>query len=1032
MTVAVPATAAESQRRSNPPQSSTDDDALTIAVTPALEPADEALTVAVAPPSESAADALTIAPSSGAPSLGGAATIAPTATTRVRKKRKGRSADRGPLEVGQSFGPRYHIIRLLGAGGMGAVYQAWDAELGVAVAIKVIRPEVMADPATADEVGRRFKRELLLARQVTHKNVVRIHDLGDIDGIKYITMSYIEGTDLATILKREGKPPIGDTLRMARSVVSGLVAAHAAGVVHRDLKPANIMISKDGEALIMDFGIAHSTGDVAASAIGSGSIPDSMRRAAEHTASTTLGAIVGTLEYMAPEQARGQAVDQRADIYSFGLILYDVLMGRRRAASGESAVAELQRRMTTPPPPLAAIGPDVPPAVAALVARCVEPEAEKRFQSTGELEAELAKLDDEGKVIPIARRVTRRLVVAASLLVLVLLATTFYITRKAVAPPKTHDPVTVLVADFENRTGEPEFNHAIEPTVSRALSEASFITSYDRTRVRANFSVQPPEKLDEASATKLAANLGLGVVLSGSIERRGGGYEVAVKAAQPLTGTVLLSDSRRAANKDQVVEVATRLVTEVRKALGDEQSESDQMFAMRSTSATSLEVVRLYAAGFEAASDAKWDDAETHFLDAVNKDPKSSGFGYQALSAIARNRGKLADAEKYMKQALSQLGGMTERERLATRGSYFSMIGDYEQCVKTYGELLNRYAADVASRNQRALCLSKKREMRAAVDEMQEAVRILPNRVVYRGNLAVYADYASDFTTALKEAQAIKEPYDLGTLAIAFSQLGQGQDAEAAETYRSLAKISTRGGTWGASGLADLALYEGRFSDAVRLFEEGAAADLKAKNPDRAARKLTSSAYAQLLRGQNTAAIAAADKATMLSNAVGVRFLAARTYVEAGAFTKAQKIADDLLKELAPERQAHGKIIAGEIALKKKDAREAVRLFTDANMNLDTWIGHFDLGRAYLELGETAMPQADMEFDLCIQRRGQALALMVDEEPTYGYFPIAYYYQGRVRQALNAAFAEPYGKYLEIRGNSKEDRLVSEVRRIVK
>ena len=152
------------------------------------------------------------------------------------------AGESGPLAPGQSFGPRYHIIRLLGAGGMGAVYQAWDAELGVAVAIKVIRPEAMADATIAADIERRFKRELLLARQVTHKNVVRIHDIGQIEGVKYITMSYVDGVDLATTVKREGRLPVDRVLQIARSVVSGLAAAHAAGVVHRDLKPANIML----------------------------------------------------------------------------------------------------------------------------------------------------------------------------------------------------------------------------------------------------------------------------------------------------------------------------------------------------------------------------------------------------------------------------------------------------------------------------------------------------------------------------------------------------------------------------------------------------------------------------------------------------------------------------------------------------------------------------------------------------------------------------------------------------------------------
>ena len=195
----------------------------------------------------------------------GRATVAATLTPVPMVAVTPSSTDEGPLTPGQAFGARYHIIRLLGAGGMGAVYHAWDAELGVSVAIKVIRPEIMADAIGAAEVGRRFKRELLLARQVTHKNVVRIHDLGEIDGIKYITMSFVDGTDFATHLKQEGKLPVPTVMRLARSVVSGLVAAHTAGVVHRDLKPANIMIGVGGDALIMDFGIARSNGSASRS-----------------------------------------------------------------------------------------------------------------------------------------------------------------------------------------------------------------------------------------------------------------------------------------------------------------------------------------------------------------------------------------------------------------------------------------------------------------------------------------------------------------------------------------------------------------------------------------------------------------------------------------------------------------------------------------------------------------------------------------------------------------------------------------------
>ncbi len=244
----------------------------------------------------------------------------------------------GPLSPGHAFGPRYHIVRLLGIGGMGAVYQAWDAELGVVVAVKVIRPEVAADPAAAAMLERRFKQELLLARQVTHKNVVRIYDLGEIDGIKFITMPFIEGEELASIIRRQDKLPIERVMKIARGIATGLEAAHAAGVVHRDLKPANIMVDTSDEAMIMDFGIARSTGGPNPAA---SDVAAAFKHPAGALGQTMVGAVVGTVQYMAPEQARAEPVDQRADIYAFGLIVYDMLLNQQRARGADTAIAEL-------------------------------------------------------------------------------------------------------------------------------------------------------------------------------------------------------------------------------------------------------------------------------------------------------------------------------------------------------------------------------------------------------------------------------------------------------------------------------------------------------------------------------------------------------------------------------------------------------------------------------------------------------------------------------------------------------------------
>jgi len=910
----------------------------------------------------------------------------------------------GPLRVGQSFGPRYHVIKLLGAGGMGAVYQSWDAELGVAVALKVIRTDSRRSQVSA-EAEKRFKQELLLARQVTHKNVVRIHDLGEIDGIKYITMPYIQGDDLSTVLHRDGKLPIARALRLIRQVAGGLAAAHEAGVVHRDLKPANVMIGAEDLALIMDFGISASANEAAS------------------------GAVVGTLEYMAPEQSTGGAVDARADIYALGLILYEMLTGPRPApgTTARDRIAAMKRRTTEGVPAMRSRDETIPPALDGLVMRCLQSDPAARFQTANDLVAALDRLDDEGQLIRVRRVVGMRLMTAVVVLALALLGAAWWYARTLI-PPAQHDPVSVVIADFQNGTGDPSFDGTLEPMVKLALEGAGFVSAYDRSRIRTTFAVQPADKLDSAAARQIAVKQGLGVVLAGAIDRRGSGYEISVKAIQPVTGQTIADVTGRAPAKDQVLGTATKLVASVRKKLGDDTSESAQLFAMRSLSASSLDVVGQYAAAVEAQAKGRFEDARQSYARAVQLDPMF-GLGYQGLAVMSRNLGRPDDAEKYIKEALRHLDGMTERERFGTRGFYYRMIGDNQQCAKEYSESLAKYPADSVAHNQRAACLAKLRNMKEAVNEMRQASQMLSNHTGYRGNLALLSALAGDFQGAEAEVQKLPRADARALQALAYSQMGRGLLKEVAETYQKIGTMGAPGASSAASGLGDLAVYEGRFADAVGIFEQGAAADLAAQNPDRAAVKLTSMAYARLAAGQKGPAVAAAEKALTYSRSMPVRFLSARVFAEAGAVDKARPLAAALSAELPAEPQAHGKIIEGLIALNSGKSREAITLLTEANALLDTWFGHFDLGRAYLSAG--AFPQADSEFDRCIARRGEALSLM-DEGPTYGHFPFVYYYQGRVRQGLGTAgFADSYRKYLEIRADSREDPLLPEVRRNV-
>ena len=922
------------------------------------------------------------------------------------------------LVPGETFASRYRIIRLLGVGGMGAVYQAWDDELGVPVAIKTILPDTGADPTTAHDVERRFKRELVLARQVTHPNVVRIHDLGEVNGLRYITMPFINGQALSDVLFTEGRLPVSRALGIFRQLVAGMEAAHAKGIVHRDLKPANVMI-EDGHVFIMDFGIARSI--------------------ASNTMLTMAGSLVGTFDYMAPEQATGQPIDQRADIYALGLLLQDMLAGRGSRAKTDNPLRDLMQRIQSPPTPVRSLAPDVPEGVEAILLRCLQVDPAARFESTAALGAALTELDESGLrkpatgstvSMPPPTRSSQKawLMPAVVTVALLAVAAAWVATRGPAAPetPVVRAPVSVLIADFEDPVGDSTFDGTLEPVLKLALEGADFINAYDRVGVTRGLGVRPPEVLDERAALELAVKNGVEVVLSGRIEPRGAGYAVWVKATRAVTGDVIVEATETASDRNQVLGVTTRLADAVREALGDDTSDAAQRFAMDTLSATSIEVVRDYAAAMDSLSRSRFDDARQAFGRAVERDP-SFGLAYAGLAIASRNLDNQQDAERYVNEAIRHLDGMTERERYRTRGLFYFITSDYQACVREYGDLIERFSADAAARNNLALCLTYLRDLPRAVEEMRQVVRILPNRALYRENLALYANYSGDFDTAAQEVQKMADPGLFGRLALAFAQVGQGQRQAASATYQSLASIDELGRSYAASGLGDLATYEGRFADAILIYSNGADADLRSNDNDRAASKLVALGGIHAWLGQAREAAAAAERALAASQTVKTRFLAARVLVDAGAADRARSLGEGLASELQAAPQAYGRIVQGMLAMKAGDARQAITLLTDANRLLDTWIGHFELGRAYLDAG--AFAQADSEFDRCLTRRGEALSLFLDEEPTFGVFPPIYYYQGRARDGLNSAnVAESYRAYLDIRGASTTDPLVADVR----
>ncbi len=917
------------------------------------------------------------------------------------------------LPPGTVLAGRYEIIQTLGIGGMGAVYKTFDRQLTRVVALKTILPDLASAPAAL----KRFKQEVLLAQQVVHKNVVRIFDIGEDGGTKFITMDFVEGVDLKTLVRERGKLPPAEAVAIVREVCSALEAAHAAGVVHRDLKPQNIMIEKDGHVLVMDFGIAQS----------------SQTRGATQT-----GSIMGTPDYMSPEQARTEDVDARSDLFSLGLIFYEILTGKL-ALRADTVLETMFRRTKERATPPAEIDASVPKAANDIIMKCLEMERERRYQTATEILTDLEKVDPSkraGAAVHIKarlRKVSRYRNWIAAALVLALAAASGLLLRNQFLhrAETAHAPVTALVADFNNHTGNPVFDGALEPIVKLALEEAAFINVYDRTRMRADLGLAPiAGRLDEAAARKVAVGQGLGVVIAASLDRVGAGYTILMKATEAVTGKDIRTVEGAAADKDQVLFTTTKLAAALRKALGDDTSDSAQRFAMESLSATSLEAVHEYATAMDALSNARYENALSSFSKALDVDP-NFGLAYAGMAVASRAMGQQQDAEKHIKLALTHVDRMTERERYRTRGFYYALAGDRQKCVEEYASLINRFPSDAAAHNNLAFCWSDLRNMPKALDHVRHAASILPKRLTYRLNISLFASYGGDFQGGEREArtaQALDSSSRFGFIALAFGQMGQGQLAQAAETYRKLEKLSKLGASDARSGLADIALYEGRFNDAIQILEQGAGEDLAAKYPDRAAEKFAALAYTRLLQGQKGLAVAAAERALTSSKIVKIQFLAGRVLAAAGQAARAQTIADGLASESQSEPQAYAKQIQGEIARTGGDPRKAIQLFAEANNLLDTWIGHFDLGRAYLEAG--LFTEADSEFDRCTRRRGEALSLFLDQSPTYGYFPLIYYYVGRVREGLNSkGFADSYKTYISIRGKAGEDPLLAEARK---
>ncbi len=560
----------------------------------------------------------------------------------------GSHADSGRLSNGELYAGRYRIERFLGRGGMGEVYQAYYQDLRRTVALKLVLPPGEADSEAVNRFHERVRREIQHALLVTHPNVIRIHDLVPGDGSSF-TMEYVEGRNLAQILKESGRLPVQRALRIARQVADGLHAAHQAGVIHRDLKPANIMIRKsDDRPLIVDFGIA-----LAASLA---------------TDTTQTVRPVGTIQYMSPEQATAHGVDVRSDIYALGLILYDMLGGARHTGSG---LDELIERTTTPLPSIRSSNPEVPHALARIISRCVETDPAKRFHTAAELIGAFNTLDPDGNPLappagPVAR-LRRWSVVALVLAIGGLIGWSFY-PRRSQTPASSHEPVSVLIADFENRTKDPAFTESIEQVLTIGIEGAPFIATYPRRDARALLQrLKPGATLDERMGPLIAFRENVQFVLAGSIDSSGGGYAIVVRLINPADGSIVGTATTTATTRSAVLPAVGKLAAEVRAKLGDAASPSERVAAAETVTATSPEALRDYTRAQDLSSNSKFTEALPLYERAIREDV-NFGRAYSGLAVALFELGRRDQATEAWNRALSLMDRMTDREKVQNVG----------------------------------------------------------------------------------------------------------------------------------------------------------------------------------------------------------------------------------------------------------------------------------------------------------------------------------------------------------------------------
>jgi len=681
------------------------------------------------------------------------------------------------IAEGTQFGP-YRLIEKIGSGGMGEVYRALDTRLEREVAVKLVSDTylitghgsaspspVTPGPGTPNSghlSHERFLREARSSATLNHPNVCSIHDTGEHDGRPYLVMELLRGETLKHYLAKAGGQGLApdEVVSFSQQAASALAAAHSKGIIHRDIKPANLFVVDSGRGKrlikILDFGLAKKQGLVPAAESRSYGLPGS--GSSDETAVgpgtatmdlTSPGSAVGTVAYMSPEQAKGEPLDARTDLFSLGSVIYEMATGKPPFAGGSTAEV-FAALLKENPPPISSLNPAMPKKLDPIVARLLAKDPANRYATAEQLQEALDALDPQsGKAVikPTARRWPWA--VAAVGLLLIAGALVWWKYRPGTAPAtgeSTSAAVpnaakdSIILADFVNHTGDPVFDTTLNQALQIDLEQSPVINIVSQQHL-----AQSVKYLGKPTGTALSPDIareigereGVKAILTGTIASLGKEYVISLSAQNTATGDEIVSEQAQASDKEHVLDALGKAAATMRGKLGEDLAsikKLDTPFGQATT--TSLEAFRAYALGDKAHVSAHdFPEAEGHYLRAIELDPNFA-MANARLGVVYINSGQVTKANKYFAIAYALSKNVSERERLYITGHYYQNVtGDMPKVVETLQESIQTYPGQIDSYINITAAYSILGEFEKAVPYAQKAVEMQPEDSIAAGNL---------------------------------------------------------------------------------------------------------------------------------------------------------------------------------------------------------------------------------------------------------------------------------------------------------